>query len=248
MSDRSCQEESQWVRELKSGDVRAFEELFRVYGKRLYHFSLGLLKSKPVAEEIVQEVFFKVWQLRANLDPDLSFNAYLFKIAYRQITERFRKISLERRYLAEISAEAIPFTDELNERNNYHSLLQLVEKSIKKLPPRQKEIFLLRRAEGLSVAQIAEKLEIAPKTVEHHLTEAQKSIKACLSGDHIAGMLFFCLFVHQAGQDVNNGSTRRIVEQRGSKSTNVSYTAPDRITGETNQLTPGPSLHQERGD
>lgn len=201
MSGNSRQLESQWVRNLKNGDPLAFEELFRGNGKRLYHFSLGLLKSKPDAEEVVQEVFFKVWQLRTSLDPDLSFNAYLFKIAYHQVTERFRKISLERRYLAEISAEAISFTDELNEQTNYHSLLQLVELSIEKLPPRQKEIILLRRSQGLSIAQIAEKLEIAPKTVEHHITEAIKNLKACLNHENLAGMLFFYLFLHQPELD-----------------------------------------------
>lgn len=119
---------------------------FHIYGKRLYHFSLGYLKSKPDAEEIVQEVFLKIWHLRASLDPGLSFNAYLFKIAYRQIMERFRKLSLERRYLADISAEVVPFTDELNERADYHSLLELVRKSIDRLPPRQKEVLLMRRS------------------------------------------------------------------------------------------------------
>lgn len=195
MSGKVRQLEYQWVKNLKRGDALAFEELFHMYGKRLYHFSLGYLKSKPDAEEIVQEVFLKIWHLRASLDPDLSFNAYLFKIAYRQIMERFRKTSLERRYLADISTEVVTFTDEMNERADYHSLLELVQKSIDRLPPRQKEVLLMRRSAGMAVADIAEKLGISPKTVEHHLTEALKHIKACLNSDHAAAMLFFCLFL-----------------------------------------------------
>ncbi len=195
MSGKVRQLEYQWVKNLKRGDALAFEELFHIYGKRLYHFSLGYLKSKPDAEEIVQEVFLKIWHLRASLDPGLSFNAYLFKIAYRQIMERFRKLSLERRYLADISAEVVPFTDELNERADYHSLLELVRKSIDRLPPRQKEVLLMRRSGGMAVADIAEKLGLSPKTVEHHLTEALKNIKACLNGDQADAMLFFCLFI-----------------------------------------------------
>lgn len=195
MSGKVRQLEYQWVKNLKRGDALAFEELFHIYGKRLYHFSLGYLKSKPDAEEIVQEVFLKIWHLRASLDPDLSFNAYLFKIAYRQIMERFRKTSLERRYLADISTEVVTFTDEMNERADYHSLLELVRKSIDRLPPRQKEVLLMRRSGGMAVADIAEKLGLSPKTVEHHLTEALKNIKACLNGDQAAAMLFFCLFI-----------------------------------------------------
>lgn len=193
----SRQQEIEWVKKLRKGDALAFEELFRHYGKRLYHFSLKYQKSTAEAEEIVQEVFLKIWQLRASLDPDLSFNAYLFKIAYRQIAERFRKDALARKYIAGIADELIPFSDELNEATNYYSLLQLVEESVDKLPPRQKEVFILRRSEGLSIAQIAEKLGIAHKTVEQHITGALKSIKSCLDSDNGAGSLFFFLFLKQ---------------------------------------------------
>lgn len=195
MSGKGSHLEIQWVRNLKKGDALAFEELFHLYGKRLYHFSLGYLKLKPDAEEIVQETFLKIWHLRTSLDPDLSFNAYLFKIAYRQIMERFRKASRERRYLADISAEVVSFTDEMNERADYHSLLELVQKSIDRLPPRQKEVLLMRRSAGMAVADIADSLGLSQKTVEHHFTEALKNIKACLNSDSAAAMLFFSLFL-----------------------------------------------------
>ncbi|HOF54994.1 MAG TPA: RNA polymerase sigma-70 factor [Prolixibacteraceae bacterium] len=197
MSGNSRQLETQWVRNLKKGDSLAFEELFHIYGKRLYHFSLGYLKSKPDAEEIVQEVFLRIWHLRASLDPGFSFNAYLFKIAYRLIMEKFRKLTLERRYLADISAEVVTFTDELNDRTDYHSLLELVQRSINRLPPRQKEVLLMRRSGGMAVADIAENLGISPKTVEHHLTEALKNIKAWMNRDQVASMLFFYLFLRE---------------------------------------------------
>lgn len=197
MSGNSRQLETQWVRNLKKGDSLAFEELFHIYGKRLYHFSLGYLKSKPDAEEIVQEVFLRIWHLRTSLDPGFSFNAYLFKIAYRLIMEKFRKLTLERRYLADISAEVVTFTDELNDRTDYHSLLELVQRSINRLPPRQKEVLLMRRSGGMAVADIAENLGISPKTVEHHLTEALKNIKAWMNRDQVASMLFFYLFLRE---------------------------------------------------
>lgn len=187
--------ESRWVAALKNGDTLAFDEIFRLYGKRLYHFSLGYLKSKTDAEEVVQEVFMKIWHNRASLDPGLSFNAYIFKIAYRLIAERFRKSDQEKKYLHEIASESIDFTAEMDERANYRSLLELVERLIQKLPERQKEIIVLRRIQGLSVADIAVRLDISPKTVEHHITEALKNIKAGLDPESIAGLLFFVLFV-----------------------------------------------------
>ena len=197
MSEKGRCMESRWVAALKSGNALAFDELFRLYGKRLYHFSLGYVKSKTDAEEVVQDVFMKIWNNRSSLNPDLSFSAYLFKIAYRNIAERFRKITQEKKYLHDIASEILIFTEEMDERANYQSLLELVEKLIQKLPERQKEVIVLRRIEGLSVADIAARLDISPKTVEHHITEALKNIKAGLDPESIAGLLFFVLFVNK---------------------------------------------------
>jgi RNA polymerase sigma-70 factor (family 1) len=195
MNEKGRYTESRWVAALKNGNALAFDELFRIYGKRLYHFSLGYLKSKTDAEEVVQEVFMKIWHNRSSLDPELSFNAYLFKIAYRHIAERFRKINQEKKYLHDIASETLVFTADMDERTNYQSLLELVERLIQKLPERQKEVIIHRRIEGLSVADIALRLDISPKTVEHHITEALKNIKAGLDPESIAGLLFFVLFV-----------------------------------------------------
>ncbi len=194
MTEKGRDMESRCIAALKNGNALAFDELFRIYGKRLYHFSVGYLKSKADAEEVVQEVFMKIWHNRSSLDPGLSFNAYLFKIAYRQIAERFRKSLQEQKYLHEIATESIVLTDEINERVNYRSLLELVEKLIQQLPERQKEVIILRKIEGLPVAEIASRLDISPKTVEHHITEALKNIKAGLDTESIAGLLFFFHF------------------------------------------------------
>lgn len=195
MNEKGRNKESRWVAALKNGNALAFDELFRLYGKRLYHFSLGYLKSKTDAEEVVQEVFMKIWHNRSSLNPEFSFYAYLFKIAYRQIAERFRKLSQEQKYLHDIASETLSFSEEMDERANYQSLLELVERLVQKLPERQKEVIILRKMEGLSVADIAARLDISPKTVEHHVTEALKNIKAGLDQESIAGLLFFVMFV-----------------------------------------------------
>lgn len=195
MDKKIHSDDKKLVFQLLKGNAFAFENLFNQYAKKLYFFAFGYLKSKPEAEEVVQEVFLKIWQNRTSLNPELSFNAYLFKIAYHQISEKFRKVSLEQKYLHDITKEAILFNDDLNERTNYQSLLELVEKRIDKLPFRQKEVLLLRKMDGLSIREISEKLEIAPKTIEHHLTEAIKNIRSGLDKESTAGLLFFILFL-----------------------------------------------------
>jgi len=185
-----------WIVALKGDDAEAFNKLFGQYAKRLYYFSFGYLKSKHEAEEIVQDVFFKIWENRKSLNPDLSFKAYLFKIAYRRINEVFRKLAQEQNFRHEVILNSFDQDNNLNERTDYHSLLELVETIVGNLPPRQKDIFIKRKQQGMSVKEIAQFLGIAPKTVENHLTEALKTIKHGLIKEYTAGFLFFCLFVN----------------------------------------------------
>jgi RNA polymerase sigma-70 factor (ECF subfamily) len=178
---------------LKNGDVKAFDKLFADYGKRLYYFALGYLKSDEEAEEVVQEVFLRIWRNRKHLNPDLSFKAYLFKIAYHYILELFEHIKRKNAYKHKIIEESLVFTDETNERLNYQMLLEKVEMLIEKLPPRQKEILLKRKKEGIPVKEIAQQLGISQKTVENHLTEAIKNLKNELGKEDVS-VLFFCFF------------------------------------------------------
>lgn len=187
--------ERTYLSALKNDDIKAFDQLFADYGKRLYHFANGYLKSKEEAEGVVQEVFLRIWRNRKQINPDLSFKAYLFKIAYHYILELFEQISRRKVYRHQIIEETVIFTDETNERLNYQILLEKVESLIQKLPPRQKEVLLKRKKEGIPVKEIAEQLGISPKTVENHLTESLKNIKKGLGEEDISAMLFFLLFV-----------------------------------------------------
>jgi RNA polymerase sigma-70 factor (ECF subfamily) len=176
---------------LQNGDSAAFDKLFATYGKRLYYFAYGYLKSKEEAEGVVQEVFLKIWRNRQQINPELSFKAYLFKIAYHHILELFEQNTRQQAYRHKILEEAVEFTDETNERLNYQMLLEKVESLIQKLPARQREILLKRKKEGIPIKEIAAQLGISPKTVENHLTEAIKNLKNGLGKDEISGILFF---------------------------------------------------------
>ncbi|WP_372932761.1 RNA polymerase sigma factor [Mariniphaga sediminis] len=183
------------LKALKKGDAKAFDELFSQYGIRIYHFTYGYLKSKEDAEEVVQEVFLRIWRNRKSIKPELSFKAYLFKIAWHFILEYFERASRQQVYKDQLIEESIQFTSGNEDRLNYQLLLEKVDQLIEQLPSRQKEILIKRRKEDIPVKEIAEQLEIAPKTVENHLTEALKTIRKKLGEDNISAMLFFALFV-----------------------------------------------------
>ena len=136
----------------------------------------------------MQEVFLRIWRNRNKLKPELSFKAYLFKITYHCILEIFKQNSSRQFYLHAVTSEAIHFTEEMNERLNYQMLLEKVDFLIRQLPPRQQEILIKRKKEDLPVKEIANQLNISPKTVENHLTEALKKIRQGLGENNIKSM------------------------------------------------------------
>lgn len=186
--------EIDWIQALKKGDLCAFNELFDRYGKRLFHFSIGYLKSTADAEEIVQEVFLKIWNNREELSAQKSFEAYLFTIAKNGILNTIRKSKSEQVYLNYIKIHPeknVLLDDELN----FNELEKAYKEAVEQLSPRRKEIFLLSREQSLSNAEIAENMNISVKTVENQMTSALSEIRKHLRSLGFSGIIFFELFL-----------------------------------------------------
>lgn len=186
--------DSDWILALKEGDVQAFSELFDRYGKRLYHFSMGYLKSVEDAEEIVQDVFLKIWNSREELLVDKSFESYLFTIAKNAILNTIRKSKSEQVYLNYVKlhpGKDVLLDDELN----FNELEKAYNEAIDRLSPRKKEVFLLSKEQSLSNADIAQKMNISVKTVENQMTSALSEIRKNLRSLGFSGIIFFEIFL-----------------------------------------------------
>lgn len=182
-----------WVTSLKGNDAEAFNYLFDKYAKRLYYFALGYLKTEFEAEEIVQEVFLKIWDKRGELSLEKSFESYLFTIAKNGILNTIRKSKSEEAYLnyAKLHTESnVLLDDELN----FRELEKAYKLVIDNLSPRRKEIYLLSREQSMTNVEIAEKLNISVKTVENQMTSAISEIKKNLRSIGFTGIIFFELF------------------------------------------------------
>ena len=185
--------ESLLVQNLSKGNLLAFNTLYNEYSNRLYRFALGYLKSEAEAEELVQEVFTKIWEKRADLKKELSFKSFLFTIAFNIIRRHFRT----KAYLSEYFKTGVISESDMqtSQKITYDSLYQYITELVNQLPERRKEIFIKSRFEGLSIKEIAEKLKISHKTVENQLTDALKFIRTNLNRENIPVILFFFLFI-----------------------------------------------------
>jgi len=186
--------EQQWISNLREGSETAFESLFNRYGQKIYRFSLAYLKSNTEAEEIVQNVFLKLWENKERLRNETSFQSYLFTIAYNEIRKRFNKKALEDRFKTEIVdwlAEDMP---ELESKYEFELIVNKLEQLINQMPERRREIFIKRKKEGQAVKDIATEMNISPKTVENQITEAMNFLRTEFGNDRISDLLLFYLF------------------------------------------------------
>jgi len=186
-------DDSVLVRQLVNGNILAFNTLFRKYSCRLYRFAIGYLKSDDESEELVQEVFTKVWEKRRDLKEELSFKFYLFTIAFNLIRKHFRT---KARLIEYFKTSLLDETDlQTSQKITHDSLFQYINELVNQLPERRKRIFIKSRFEGLSIKEIAEELQISHKTVENQLTDALRFIRVNLNREGILASFFLTLLI-----------------------------------------------------
>lgn len=176
--------------QLKLGNNKAYDYLMETYYKSLCGYAFTLTNDKGKAEDIVQNVYVKVWVNRKNINTQYIIKSYLYKSVYNEFIDQFRKnkpvIYLEKKYL-----EALDLVVE-NEHENLQDLIKLVNEEIKNLPPKCRQIFILNKKDGLTHTEISEYLNISIKTVEGHITRAFKVLAGKL--DSKVEPILFLLF------------------------------------------------------
>ncbi len=184
------------VKLLKKGDMAAFDAIYNTYCHKLHEFVIGYVKKEEDAEGIVQEVFIKIWNARGKIDVYASFESFLFTIAYNSTMSLLRKRVSEaksREYLK--SQQQINTADQVIDEIQFKELNDKVQSLLKQLTPRQKEIYLLSREEGLTHKEIAQKLSISENTVKNHLVSIMKYLKSHIDSSMAINLLFLCLFL-----------------------------------------------------
>ncbi len=182
------------ITDLAKNNEEPIEELFDYYYPRLFNFSKSILKIESGIDDILQEVFLKIWQNRKNIKSAATFNSYIFTITRNLLLNEIRRQLNSDSLKEEVKRRSIAPENSLSEQVEYHELKTKVDGIVNELPERQKEIFILSRNEGLSHKEIAEKLGIKTKTVEYHISLAIKELKTKIQQLGIMSLLYLYLF------------------------------------------------------
>lgn len=161
---------------LKMGDEKSFERLYAKYWKKVYHFTSLYVRDLDEREDIVQQVFIKLWDKRNSLDEHGSIDGLLFIMTRNIIFNMMRRSMNEASMKGLLEYHILQCKEECPEYDPAEIYL-LIEELVSQLPTRQKEAFLLSRKYGLSYKEIAAKMSISVKGVEKNISKAIKYIK-----------------------------------------------------------------------
>jgi RNA polymerase sigma-70 factor (family 1) len=177
LSDHSTNEMKVLLLRVSEGDEKAFAQLFKMYYNLLGDFILRLTESAPLTQEIVQDVFLKIWVNRHSLATIDCFKAYLIVVARNHAFNCLKQLAREKNRKKEWENAVLQHALHPTEESSLTDTGQLLDEAVELLPPRQKNVYLLSRREGISQEGIAQKLNISHETVKKHMVLALRFLK-----------------------------------------------------------------------
>ncbi|NLU95540.1 RNA polymerase sigma factor [Chitinophaga sp. Ak27] len=161
---------------LAQGEDHAFASVFHHYRHRIYAIAFRLLGSASQAEDVVQDIFLKMWLKRGELHEISHFKAYLFTVTRNHIFTSLKLMARQQLAASELSATAV---NEIKDAAIIHKEYeQILQRAIAQLSPQQELIYKLSKEEGLKRNEIADRLQLSPETIKVHLANAMRSIRA----------------------------------------------------------------------
>ncbi len=173
------EESSLLVEQFIKGDHAAFSKIFDDHWKGLYQYAIKKINSKEDAEEIIQSLFLELWEKKERLRiTDLE--GFLRVCVRNKCVDYIRRKAMQGRYVEYVES----YNDYLLEKGDdsiaYYDISDQILKGLDQLPEKSQLVFKLSRLEGLSVKEVAQKIQLSEKAVEYHLTKALRTMKVCL--------------------------------------------------------------------
>jgi RNA polymerase sigma-70 factor (ECF subfamily) len=165
------------IRRIRNGDKEQFESLFRSSYVSLVRYAKTLIKDYDTAEEIVQDLFFRLWQDKEKINIESSLNGYLFRSVHNRCLHHIEHNRIVERHAEEMSYRQTESPESPSDILSYKELQDKIARILERLPEKCGKIFAMSRFEGLKYTEIAEKLSVSVKTVEANMGRALKEFR-----------------------------------------------------------------------
>lgn len=164
---------------LSQGNIGSYEILFERYYSKIKGFAKGLTKNECEAEDIVANVFMKLWFNKEKLASLSNLNGYLFSVTKNEVIDHFRAQKYLTDYLQSLEND---YTEETEPEELYDSnkIQEIVDLVVETMPEQRRKIFIMSRMENMTNGEIAEKLNISKRTVEKHISLALDQLRPAL--------------------------------------------------------------------
>jgi RNA polymerase sigma-70 factor (ECF subfamily) len=163
--------------DLKNGNTKSFEALFTLWYEPLCRYAHSMLHDSDEAEDMVQKIFCKLWDLREKMEIHTSIKSYMYRMVHNACLNKIKQWQMQAEHHEQIAACSVAVGNPVEQAVGYKELNHQIELAIDTLPTRCREVFLLSRMQYLSYAQIAQKLQISPNTVETQIVKALKVLR-----------------------------------------------------------------------
>ena len=193
MSLNSNSDQSKLLYELSQGNELAFTKLYNEYKNVVFSTALKITKSRMLAEEVVQDVFLKIWQNHENLAEITNIENYLFIISRNHIFDMIKKIVRDTSLVVDSNYKntSTNDTEDAIKDDQYNIILNQI---VDQLPPQQQKIYKMAKWDGLSHQKIGEDLGISTETVKKHMAQALKFVRTKISPYMNMFMTLFLFF------------------------------------------------------
>lgn len=186
--------EQQYWQLIREGDKNAFEQLFKTYYKPLCNYACSLIKDIDESEEVVQNMFYNIWNKREALQINNSVKSYLYRAVHNDCLNKIKHGKIKSAYAEDYKKSADASFEDVSKTLQAKELGKQINEAIASLPEQCGIVFKLSRFENLKYTEIAEHLNISVKTVENHMGKALKIMRERLK-DHLH-ILIWLLFIN----------------------------------------------------
>jgi RNA polymerase sigma-70 factor (ECF subfamily) len=184
------------MRQLRQNDAAAYIELYNKYHSKMYGWLIRFVKLPELAEDIIQETFLKIWEIRHRIQPQQSFPAYLYRISRNKALKMLKKISRDETLRSKVLAQyaAIEMNDP-EKKLQWRQYQQLLDNAVSRLPVQRQKVYILCRHNNKTYDEVANELGISKNTVKEHMIKALQDIRQYFYRyDEVTLLTFFAVY------------------------------------------------------